>query len=376
MGRIGSIPILIHWSWLIIAGVLTASFRAWLLAGNPELAPASAWLLAAFGALVFFCSILMHELAHAFVSRARGIEVNGITLFIFGGATDADASSRSAGDEFMIAIAGPLTSVIMAGGLGLASLVNGNEALTGLLGYLAVVNLILAAFNMAPGLPLDGGRVFRSIVWAITGQYAKATKWATTAGVAVGYLLIWGGLISVWAGSIGGLWLAAIGWMISQSARTTGQQEQLRSAFADVEAEQVMTTPVVSIPAGFAIADALDDYVRRSSRTVYPVTDDNGGIVGIVDLRQITGLTQEQIQSATIGDLARAADPCLIFQTSTPMVQVIEALAGSKHGDRALIVEHGRLAGIISAADLVRKSTLVELLRLAEPSTARPSTSR
>ncbi|MGI9616480.1 MAG: site-2 protease family protein [Acidimicrobiales bacterium] len=364
LGRVGGIQILIHWSWIIIAGLLTAAFWAQLTDQNPDLSSGAGWLLAGLGSLLFFGSILAHELAHALTAVARGIEVKGITLYLFGGATEADASSRSAFDELVIALAGPLTSLVLAGALGVIGLVIG-DPLGSLLGYLAVLNIVLVAFNMAPGLPLDGGRVFRAIVWGATGDFAKATRWATTAGVALGYLLIWLGVLAVLAGALSGLWLAAIGWMISQSARTTGEQERLREAFTNVVAGEVMTSPVVSIPPSCLISAALTSYFRQASRTVYPVADADG-IVGLVDLREVARLEPDELASKTIGDIAVPIDPGMICTPSTPMGEVIESLAGSTGGDRVLVVDDGALLGIISAADIVRRSTLVDLLRLAE----------
>lgn len=367
MGRLGGIQILVHWSWIIIAGLLTASFWAQLTDEFTDLTDGEAVVLAAVGSLIFFGSILLHELAHAFTAMARGIEVKGITLYLFGGATEVDASSRSASDELVIALAGPMTSLLIAAGLGLTGLLFG-DPIGGMLSYLALLNLLLAVFNMAPGLPLDGGRVFRAIVWGVTGDYVKATRWATSAGVAVGYLLIWVGLVSVWAGALAGLWLAAIGWMISQSARATGEQERLRATFTDVVASEVMTTPVVSIPPDCTIPVALTTYFRQASRTAYPVSDADG-IVGLVDLRAVTRLRPEQIADATVGDIAEPLDPNLICEPTTPMSEVIALLSRSAAGGRVLVVDQGALVGIISAADIVRRSALVDLLRLVEPET-------
>ncbi|MCP4222129.1 MAG: hypothetical protein GY773_02145, partial [Actinomycetia bacterium] len=178
--RIARVDIYLHWSWLGIIGLLILGFQAQLATAYPDLAPGRLWAYATAGSIVFLTSVLLHELAHALMAQARGIEVEGITLYLFGGATEADASSGKARDELVIAIVGPLTSVGIAAVLWLIALAIGpNEnALGAMVAYLAVVNLILAAFNMTPGLPLDGGRVFRSLAWSATGDFRKATRWA------------------------------------------------------------------------------------------------------------------------------------------------------------------------------------------------------
>ncbi|MGI9597433.1 MAG: site-2 protease family protein, partial [Acidimicrobiales bacterium] len=289
LARIASVDIFVHWSWLIIATLLVLGFQGWLTTTDDDLDPSRAWLLAVAGAFVFFASILIHELAHAFMAKARGIEVAGITLFVFGGATEADASSRTAVDELVIAIVGPLTSLALAGTLGLIwAVLDSGQAAVRLIGYLAMVNLVLALFNLVPGLPLDGGRVLRAIVWGVTGDFARATRLATAAGVGVGYLLIGFGLVQVWNGALGGLWLAAIGWMISTSARRTEASERIREAFAGRTAADIMTSPVVTIPASLPVAAAVEQYLARHQITVFPVESETGtGLIGTLGVGSV-----------------------------------------------------------------------------------------
>lgn len=357
------ITIRIHWSWLLIVGLLTLGFWGQLTTEHDGLSSGSGLALAVFGSAVFFGSVLVHELAHAFVARARGIEVKGITLYLFGGATEADASSKSAIDEFIVAIVGPLTSlavgILLLGG---AELVGpGQEALADLIGYLGLVNLILAVFNMTPGLPLDGGRVFRSIVWGITGDFRRATRWAAGAGVIVGYSLIGFGLLSLWQGWLGGLWLAAIGWMISQSARRTEQQEELREVFKDLVAGDVMTSPVVTIPAECRVAETVRHYFAREDQTVFPVVE-QGRIVGMLSFGAVRHLDSKQRATTTAGLLARDMKPALIAGSTTPMQEVIEALASYGPKGRVLVVDDGVLLGIVAPSDIIRRSSLADLL--------------
>ncbi len=363
LARFGSVEVFIHWSWMIIATLLTLGFWGQLTTANEDLGEARAWLLAVTGSVVFFASVLIHELAHAFMAIARGIEVKGITLYLFGGATEADASSRTAGDEFVIAIVGPLTSLAIAAVLGgaWALLESSDAALAGLVGYLAFVNVILAVFNLVPGLPLDGGRVMRATIWAVTGDFAKATRVAGSAGVAVGYLLIGAGLVELWTGNVGGLWFAAIGWMISSAARRTVEQEQLRDAFAGQTAADVMTSPLLTVPADEPLTVTVRERFARQSPTVFPVVDGDR-LIGTIGVAAVQGMDPDQVATLTAGELARSVDPELLVEPDRPMNEVVALLAGSGGGTRVLVVEGGRPIGIISPRDIVRRSLLAELL--------------
>lgn len=367
IGRIGGIQVFVHVSWLVIAGLILLSFWGQLENDHPTVDRATILPLALVGTVIFFGSVLLHELAHAFMARRRGIEVKGITLFIFGGATEADAASQSARDEFLVAIVGPLTSFATAAVLALGALVAGSrdDPLPDLLAYLAVINVLLAAFNLAPGLPLDGGRVLRSAVWAITGDFAKATRWATAGGVALGYMLVSFGLVALWQGNIGGLWLVAIGWMISQSARTNDYQTRLRSTFEDLVAADVMSSPVVTIPAATSIADAVAHYFSRRSETSFPVVDE-GQICGLLSVATVRKIPSSEISETTAGQAARRAEPPLVVGRSTPMVDVIAGMEGRREGTlRTLVVEDGLIVGIISPSDILRRHDLTDLLAMS-----------
>ncbi len=367
LGRIAGVGIFVHYSWVVIAGLILLSFWGQLDLNHPEAGQSTTLALAVLGAVIFFGSVLIHELAHAMMARRRGIDVKGITLYLFGGATEADASSRSAGDEFVIAIVGPLTSLATAVVLLLGALVAGDRdaPLPNLLAYLAAINLLLAVFNMAPGLPLDGGRVFRAAVWSITGDFDKATRWATSGGVAVGYLLVTFGLLSLWQGSIGGLWLVAIGWMIIQSARQNEYHERLRSEFRDLVAADIMSSPVITIPAETPVADAVREYFVRRTETSFPVIDENR-ICGLLSVAAVRTITADRMGKTTAGEVARRGDPPLIVNRRTPMIDVIAAMGRRPEGTlRALVVEDDVIVGIISPSDILRRHAIADLIKPA-----------
>ena len=367
LGRIRGVPIRIHVSWFFIAGLILLGFWGRLQVAHPEAGGAVTGALALLGATAFFGSVVAHELAHAMVASRRGIEVEGITLFLFGGATEADPSSRSAADEFTVAIVGPLTSLALGAGLGLASVAvgatGGGEALRDLLAWLAGINVLLAVFNMMPGLPLDGGRVFRSAVWALTGDLAKATSWATAGGVVLGYALVSLGLLAVWQGGLEGIWLMAIGWMISQSARQNRVQERLRDEFLDLVAADIMTSPVVTIPADITVADAVRHYFAQRSETSFPVIE-GSTIVGLISVDLIRSLPPTERSTMSAGDAARRTEPPVLVGRATPMLEVLAAMAGGRRRSlRAIVVDDGIAVGIISPSDVLRRDAIADLLQ-------------
>ena len=363
VGSVRGVQILIHPSWLIIAGLVVLGFWGWLTEKHPQLRDETALFLSMVGTVVLFGSVLIHELSHAVVAKARGIEVKSITLYLFGGATEADASSKSAADEFMIAVVGPLTSLATAAVLAVVAITVGSpdDAIPDLAGYLAQINVLLAVFNLAPGLPLDGGRVFRSIVWAVTGDFRKATRWAARAGEVLGYLLISVGVVLLFQGALGGLWLAAIGWMMSQSAHQTEQQDALREFFKDLLAKDVMTSPVLAIPSEMSATDAVRDYFAREDRTTFPVLD-GSHVVGMLSLSAIRQLSRAERDMTTAGQLAVGQDPALFATPLTPMSEIVAALSAEAPKARVLVMEDGVLVGIISPRDILRRSSLAPLL--------------
>ncbi|MEM9608367.1 MAG: site-2 protease family protein [Actinomycetota bacterium] len=364
-------PVFVHVSWFFIAGLVLLGFWGRLVVVHSTLDRVSIAALAVLGTVLFFGSVLLHELAHALVARRRGIEVERITLYLFGGATEADPARRSAADEFTVAIVGPLTSVALAitfavGALGVG-VAGAGDAPRDLLVWLSGINLLLAVFNMAPGLPLDGGRVFRSTVWALTGDFARATRWATTGGVLVGFATMSVGLLAIWRGGLGGLWLVAIGWMISQSARQNEQQERLRAEFLGLVAADIMTSPVITIPADLSIAEAIRHYFSQRSETAFPVVDDST-IRGLLSVAAVRTVPPGELVSTTAGEVARRNEPPVIVGRATPMLDVIAAMAGAgRRSLRALVVEDGIVVGIISPSDVLRRDAIADLLEATSP---------
>jgi len=356
VGRIAGIEVRVDSSWVVIALLITYSMylRASIL--YPELSGGGAVALGILATVLFFGSVLVHELAHAVVSQARGIRVQDITLFLFGGATRARVESRGPGDEFLIALVGPLTSGILAGLFGIAAGLGDDvlsRPLVGTLGYLAWVNLLLAGFNLVPGFPLDGGRLLRSAIWKATGSIGRATRVASLAGQAVGWLLVAGGVAYLLAGNLaGGIWFAFIGWFLVQAARASYQELQLRDLLRGVEAEDVMAGDLLRIPPDLSLQDAVDDYFMRYDHGAFPV-DEHGRTVGLLTLRGVRRVPREQWSTRRVRDhMVPLGDQVVV----APHARMDDVLGKLQDGDagRVLVVQDGEVVGIITPSDLTR----------------------
>jgi Zn-dependent protease/predicted transcriptional regulator len=356
LGRIAGVEIRIDQSWVLIALLVTYSLYKQFSDAFEELATGEAVTLAIAAALLFFGSVLTHEMAHALVAQRRGIPVRGITLFIFGGATSAKVESRGPVDEFLISVVGPLTSLALAALFGLIG-IGGRailpEPVAGAFRYLGVVNLILAAFNLLPGFPLDGGRVLRSAVWRATNSLSRATRVASIAGQTVGYLLIAGGLLFLMAGQlVSAIWFAFIGWFLVQAARSSYQELQVRQILRGIEADDVMARDLVAIPADITLSDAVDRHFMRYDHGGFPVEDD-GQTVGFITLRGVKRVPREEWGTRMVRESMGNLDDQVTVPPGMPMDQVLAKLQDGET-NRVLVVEDGDVIGMITPTDVAR----------------------
>jgi Zn-dependent protease/CBS domain-containing protein len=356
VGRIAGIEVRIDSSWAVIALLVTYSLYLRFSLIYQDVSTAGAVGLAILAAVLFFGSVLVHELAHALVSQARGIRVQDITLFLFGGATRARVESRGPGDEFLIAVVGPLTSALLAALFGVADGLGGGALptpLVGMLGYLAWVNLLLAGFNLVPGFPLDGGRLLRSAVWKATGSLRRATRLASLAGQGVGWLLVAGGVAFLLAGNLaGGIWFAFIGWFLVQAARASYEELQVRHLLRGVEAQDVMAGNLLRIPPEHSLQDAVDDYFMRYDHGAFPV-DEHGRTIGLLTLRGVRRVPSEQWAVRRVRDVMVPLGDQVVVAPDARMDQVMGKLEDAEAG-RVLVVEDGEVVGIITPSDLTR----------------------
>src|ERR687896_518786 len=356
VGRIAGIEVRVDSSWVVIALLITYSLYLRASVLYRELSGAGAVGLGLLAAVLFFGSVLVHELAHAVVAQARGIRVQDITLFLFGGATRARVESRGPGDEFLIALVGPLTSGLLAGLFGIVAGLGRDilsTPLAGTFGYLAWTNLVLAVFNLVPGFPLDGGRLLRSAIWKATGRLARATRVASVAGQGVGWLLVAAGVASLLAGDLaGGIWFAFIGWFLVQAARSSYQDLQLQQLLRRVEAEDVMTGELRRIPPELSLQDAVDDYFMRYDHGAFPV-DEHGRTIGLLTLRGVRRVPREQWPTSRVREHMIPLGDQGQVPPEARMTDVLDKLQDGEAG-RVLVVQDGEVVGIITPTDLTR----------------------
>jgi Zn-dependent protease/predicted transcriptional regulator len=355
-------------SWFLIA-----FWVAWSLAEGwfkqprvfPELMdkPAVRWAMGVAGALLFFLSIVLHELGHSIVARRFGVHMRGITLFIFGGVAEMADEPPSAKAEFWVAIAGPIVSVVL-GFLFLAlSAVPQPLPTAAVLNYLGIINLILVVFNLIPAFPLDGGRVLRSIIWAITGNLHRATRITSLIGGGFGIVLIVLGIVRIAFGDfVGGIWSVLIGMFLRQAASMSYQQLLLRRALEGEPVAKFMRPNPVVVPSQLSIADLVERYIYVHHHKLFPVAD-NGNLLGCISTQQVKQLPREEWGRHTVSELASTCSP---DNTIGPDTDAMEALSKMNRtgASRLLVVDHGHLVGVLTLKDLMRfMSTKVELER-------------
>jgi Zn-dependent protease/CBS domain-containing protein len=356
VGRIAGIEVRIDSSWAVIALLITYTMYLQVARVYEDISAGEAVWIGVLSAVLFFGSVLVHELAHALVAQARGIRVQDITLFLFGGATRAKVDSRGPGDEFLIALVGPLTSGLLAGLFGIVASLGRDllsRPLAGTLGYLAWTNLLLAAFNLVPGFPLDGGRLLRSAIWKTTGSLPRATRIASVSGQAVGWLLVAAGVAWLLAGDLaGGIWFAFIGWFLVQAARSSYQELQLQQLLRGVEAEDVMAADLRRIPPELSLQDAVDNYFMRYDHGAFPV-EDQGRTIGLLTLRAVRRVPREQWPTRRVQDHMVPLGDQVVVAPDARMDGVLGKLQDSQ-ANRVLVAQDGEVVGIITPTDLTR----------------------
>jgi len=354
LGRIAGIRIGIHWSWLVVFGLITWSLATAVFPDqNPGLGDATYVVMAVVAAVLFFTSLLLHELGHAFQARREGMEIDGITLWLFGGVAQFRGMFPSAGAEFRIAVAGPLVSLVLgAGFVGLAVALSGVEELDGIAAWLGYINLALLVFNLLPALPLDGGRVLRSALWAARNNFTWATRVAAAIGRAFGALFIVGGLaLFFWESGTSGLWMAFLGWFLYGAASEEARYAKVYGKLTGLNVRDLMVRTPATVSPGQTIGELMDGVVWTDRQDAYPVVE-GGRAVGLLPFRLIADVPRGEWNEQTVGErmLPLAVVPVLGSEES--LEHAFRSLSGGI--DRGLVVDNGHVAGVISLADLAR----------------------
>jgi len=356
VAKVAGFEVSLDYSWFIIFFLILWSLTAIVFPQRyPGLDRVSYVVMGLLGALLFFASLLFHELSHSVVARRKNVVVEGITLFLFGGMARTKGEARTPGDEFMIAGVGPLASLILAAGfwaIAEAALRFGwPEAVFAISSYLGLLNLALALFNLLPGFPLDGGRLFRAVMWRITRDYRKATRVATTGGRWIGYGLIAWGLLSLFQQNlIGGMWMMLIGWFLSGAADASYDQVLLDQVLGRVAASEAMTPDPEVVPPHLTLDELVHDYFMHRRYSAFPVSA-NAEVLGLVALSQVKAVPREQWPQRHVADVMTPISEMVVVGPDASMSNVLERMRDSETR-RVMVAENGRLLGIISAGDI------------------------
>lgn len=373
LGRIAGFEVKVHWSVIVILWLFTWSLATELPGAVKGYSRPIYWLAGACGALILLASLLAHELAHAVVARRMGVGVGDVTLWLFGGVTTLRGEAKTPKAAFRIAFAGPATSLALSAAFAALALVlpvlGVGAIAVGVTSWLAVINLVLGLFNLLPGAPLDGGRLVRAYLWRRHGDSVRAAVGAAHAGRIVAFILIALGLAEFLVGGlVGGVWLAFIGWFIFAAAREEELQVTTRQALAGVRVVDAMTAKPHSAPGWLTVEEFIERYLLGAPHSAYPVADDDGSIVGLVTLRQLREVAPDRRATTTVREIALPLDRVPTAAPLEPLSALIERLAMAGHCSRALVVDGGRVVGIITPSDLAR---LIDVYRLAHPGPGR-----
>jgi Zn-dependent protease/CBS domain-containing protein len=357
LGKVLGIPLRLHYTWFVIFALVTLS-----LVLNPLIEPpypplGQRIILGVLTSLLFFASIVAHELAHSIFAIRNNIPVKDITLFVFGGVSQITKEATHPRAELSMALVGPLTSLALAGifyGLHLI-LASANQFLVaGSMWWLAWINVLLAVFNLIPGFPLDGGRVFRALVWHRTRDYRRATRIATTVGRAIAYAFIAGGivLILVRQSWFDGIWLVLIGWFLNDAARASYQQVLLRDALIGITARQLTDYASPLIPPHMNLAELVEQYVLPTGRSCFLISW-GAELEGMVTLQQIKRVPRTRWATTTAQDIMTPANKLKIAQADQDLSAVLQEMNG-ENATHIPVIEAGKVIGIINREDIAR----------------------
>lgn len=351
--RIAGIDIGIHYSWFFIFVLVTWSLAVGYFPPTyPNWGTLAYWIMGALTAIMLFVSVLIHEMAHSLVARSKGMTVNSITLFLFGGVSNLQEEPKQPGAEFIMAIVGPLTSLVLAGIFwGLARFIDPRSMAGALLGYLWYINLALAIFNLLPGFPLDGGRVLRSIIWASTKSLSKATNIAAMAGRAFGWgFIIYGVVLAISGYVFNGIWIAIIGWFLNSAADANSREVSLQEHFSKIKVKEVMGANMETIPPDTSVEQVVTGILHRKYERAVPVCQ-NGQTLGIITMTDIKGLSKDKWATTPVEKIMTRSPLYSVGAEDT--VNVALKLLAEHDINQVLVSEQGKCSGILKRSDII-----------------------
>jgi Zn-dependent protease/predicted transcriptional regulator len=368
LGRIAGVEVGFNWSLLVIAALLATG-----LASNRFPVDAPGYSDLAYGiagvvtAIAFLAAVLAHEISHAVVARHEGVQVDGITLWLLGGVTRMHGDAPTPRAELLISGAGPLSSLVIGGvllaiGVGVDA-ANGSQLVVAVLVWLGYINVVLAVFNVLPGAPLDGGRLLHAILWHRSGDRFRSTRTASRAGQALGWGLVALGFVefAFGTGLGGGLWLALLGWFLITAARAEEERALVQEALGSRRVVDVMTPIPTIVPAWATVRDFVDDYLLAHRHSAFPVVDADGHPVGLVTLERVRAVPAPLRSTTTVGEIATPMDKIRVVRPEDPARELLDRVV---EGDGVvLVVDHDRIAGIVTATDLEQLARRVSAVR-------------
>jgi len=353
------IPIKIHFSWLIVFGLLTWSLSSYYFPeAAPGLSDVSYWFIGSIAAIMLFVSVALHELGHSYVARRYGISITSITLFIFGGVANMKGEPPTPRSEFRMAIAGPITNFILSILFFFLYSEPFSPGVKALFLYLSKINLILGVFNLVPGFPMDGGRILRSILWRTRNDYFSATRKASLIGQRTALFFIFFGMFSIFVGSPGGLWLMIIGWFLYFSAHGSYQHTSLQENLSGIKVRDVMAHEIVSVAPTMTIDEVVNEYFLKYAYGGFPVYD-NDQFLGTVTLKEVKHIYRKEWKDVKISEIFIPHSSKWEVSPEMDVMKAIEVMVTQNRG-RLMVVQDGKVIGMVTRNGISRYMQIME----------------
>jgi Zn-dependent protease/predicted transcriptional regulator len=370
LGRLFGIEIGLHYSWFVIALLITMSLSAQFHQNHSDWSESMVWATSVLTALLFFAALLAHEMSHALVARSHGLKTREITLFALGGVAQIEKEPEDPKTEFWVGIVGPISSALIgliclgisyAGGWRIGA--TPETPVLSMLVWLGYINLTLAAFNMIPGFPLDGGRILRALIWWRNKDAVRSTQLAARVGQFVALLFIFLGIFRFFAGEgFGGLWIAFIGWFLMQAAGASYASVALTSGLKGVHVSDVMDRNCLVVDGNLNVQQLVDEHLLRSGRRCF-VVEQQGEIAGLVTPHEIKGLERARWPYTTLYDIMRPLDQLHTVEPNTLLTEALETM-GRDDVNQLPVVSNHHLEGIVTRANVLQfLQTRAELSR-------------
>jgi Zn-dependent protease len=358
LGKIMGIPVRIHYTlWLVFALIAWSLAYGYMPRQYPGLSTVTYWAIGITSAIILFASVLIHELSHSYVAKKNGLPIARITLFFFGGVSEMTEEPQDPGLEVRMAIAGPAMSLAIAAVLGglwyISKIINLPVAIIATLGYGGLINGILAAFNLVPAFPLDGGRVFRGSLWKHSNSLIGATRTATRVSEGISLLMMLGGFAAIIFGDfVDGIWIVVMGWFIRSGAETSLGQTLVGEVLTGITVNDIMTRNVLTVPPEMTVLQLVQDYFLIYHHDGYPVVKD-GEIQGIITLRCIRSVPKEQRAFVTVAQAMVPRDRTITIKPTQSALDAFQKMARARVG-RLLVTDDGKVMGILTRGDVMR----------------------